>query len=135
MNAIFFAASWFVVPAWLLLLFAPRSRATKWVAQFVVPITLAVVYVILLLLPHKGGGGFTSLQQLSLFFRNDEVLLAGWIHYLVLDLLTGNWESSDAARLGMSRALVAPCLILTFLFAPAGWLSYIVLRAVRARRN
>jgi hypothetical protein len=134
MNTIYLAASWLVVPAWLLLLFAPRSNATKWFAQYTVPMTLAVVYVILLLLPHKGGGGFESLQQLSLFFRNDEILLAGWIHYLVLDLLIGNWESSDAARLGMSRALVAPCLTLTFFFAPAGWLSYILLRATRYRR-
>jgi hypothetical protein len=58
-----------------------------------------------------------------------QALLAGWIHYLAFDLFTGAWEARDARRLRISRWLVAPCLLLTFLFGPLGLGLYLLLRA------
>jgi hypothetical protein len=34
----------------------------------------------------------------------------------------------DAQELGIAHLVVVPCLFLTFLFGPAGWLVYLTLR-------
>jgi hypothetical protein len=51
------------------------------------------------------------------------------VHYLAFDLFVGGWEVRDAVARGVSRWLVAPCLLLTFIFGPAGWLAYYAVRA------
>jgi hypothetical protein len=70
----------------------------------------------------------------SVLFRSPYALLAGWIHYLAFDLFTGAWEARDAAQAGISRWLVAPCLLLTFLFGPAGLALYLLLRLTVLRK-
>jgi hypothetical protein len=67
-------------------------------------------------------------------FADPWLLLAGWVHYLVFDLFIGSWEVRDAGRLGIPHLLVVPCLVLSFLFGPAGLLLYGIVRAVRTRR-
>jgi hypothetical protein len=129
LNHIFSIAGDLVLPVWLLLIFAPRWRWTQRLAAFVMPLLLAAVYAALIL--HGGrvqGGGFGSLAQVARLFTSQDLLLAGWIHYLAFDLFTGAWQSRDALRLGLSRWLVAPCLVLTFLFGPIGLALYLLLR-------
>ena len=65
-------------------------------------------------------------------FSNPWALLAGWIHYLAFDLLIGTWETRDAREHGVPHLLLVPCLVLTFLFGPAGWLLY---RGVRLTKS
>jgi hypothetical protein len=72
----------------------------------------------------RSQGGFSSLPEVALLFSNPWMLLAGWIHYLAFDLLVGSWEARDARESGVGHALLLPCLALTFLFPPAGWLLY-----------
>ena len=129
LNHIFSIAGDLVLPVWLLLIFAPRWRWTQRLAAFVMPLLLAAVYAALIL--HGGrvqGGGFGSLAQVARLFTSQDLLLAGWIHYLAFDLFTGAWQSRDALRLGLSRWLVAPCLVLTYLFGPIGLALYLLLR-------
>ena len=124
-----------VMPCWLLLLFAPAWRWTQRLATFVAPLLLAVAYLALLVTAHPPqGAGFQSLAQVALLFSARRALLAGWLHYLAFDLFTGAWEARDAVRLGISRWLVAPCLLLTFLFGPLGLALYLVLRLGLRRR-
>ena len=54
------------------------------------------------------------------------------MHYLAFDLFVGAWETRDAVERGISRWILAPCLLLTFLFGPIGWLAYQAAR-MRAR--
>ena len=63
------------------------------------------------------------------------LLLAGWLHYLAFDLLIGRWEVRDAQQRGIPHLLVIPCLALTFLFGPAGWLLYRVVQKTAARQT
>jgi hypothetical protein len=79
-------------------------------------------------------GGFSSLEDVRRLFADPYLLLAGWVHYLAFDLFVGAWEVRDAQRLGIPHLLVVPCLVLTFLFGPAGLLLYGIVRAVRTRR-
>lgn len=115
---------------WVLLIFLPRWRWTsRIVLSGILPLLLAVVYLVLIVTTFgKAEGGFGSLADVGKLFRNDWVLLAGWVHYLVFDLFVGSWETRDAQRLGVSHWLVIPCLILTFMLGPIGFLAYHLVR-------
>jgi hypothetical protein len=58
-------------------------------------------------------------------FADPWLLLAGWLHYLAFDLLVGTWEARDSIERGVPRWILVPCLFLTFMFGPAGWLAYV----------
>ncbi len=123
-----------VLPAWFLLAFAPRWRWTQLVAAVITPALLSCVYAGLFLQQFAGSsGGFGSLAQVAQLFDNPWILLAGWVHYLAFDLLVGAWEVRDSLRLGIAPWLVVPCLLLTLVLGPIGFLSYAVMRFSRTR--
>lgn len=97
---------------------------------------LAVLYLIFILQGIGGdsAGGFDSLANVKVLFLKDEVLLAGWIHYLVFDLFVGMWICNDADRRGINRWILLPCLLLSFLMGPTGLLLYILIRMVYLRQ-
>lgn len=139
LDALFSLASALVVPAWLALAVAPRHVWTQRVAAGAVPALLAVAYAALLAVslaqPQGSGGGFGSLDAVAALFADRRALLAGWLHYLAFDLLVGAWEARDAERSGVPRWALVPCLALTFLVGPVGWLLYAVARTLARRRS
>jgi hypothetical protein len=129
LERIFSMAGAVVLPCWLLLAVAPRWRWTQRLSTFAAPLWIASVYVWLLFAhPVPAGGGFRTLAQVMVLFSSPYAVLAGWVHYLAFDLFTGAWEARDAARLGLSRWIVLPCLVLTFLFGPVGLALYLLLK-------
>jgi hypothetical protein len=116
--------------AWILLAALPRRRWVAGVATaFVVPALFAVAYIAIVVTQFgRSSGGFSSLPAVATLFSNPWLLLAGWIHYLAFDLFVGSWEVRDARDRGIPHLAVVPCLALTFLFGPAGWLLYVVVR-------
>lgn len=126
-EGVFSMASTTALVAWVLLAVRPGAAWVRLVTARVVPIAFAVVYAVIIALRFgRGDGGFGSLADVSALFQDPWTLLAGWIHYLAFDLLTGVWETRDAARRGVPHWLVVPCLFLTFMFGPAGWLAYVI---------
>jgi ABA4-like protein len=134
-NHIFSMANFVAVCCWLMLAALPRRKwVSSVVAGAVVPAFFAAVYAVIIGMTFSNAeGGFSSLPDVALLFSNPWLLLAGWIHYLAFDLLIGSWEVRDARDRGISHLLVVPCLILTFLFGPAGWLLYMGVRSVNRR--
>ena len=130
-EQIFQIVNLLAVLGWLLLAVAPgRAWASTAITAGVIPV-LAAVYVGLIALNWGGSeGGFGSLAAVAQLFANPWLLLAGWTHYLAFDLFVGRWEAEDARARGIPHWLVLPCLLLTFLFGPAGWLLYLALRLV-----
>jgi hypothetical protein len=118
--------------SWLALIVVPRRAAI--VAGVVVPVLFALLYAALIG-GHWSGtqGGFSTLPAVAQLFANPWLLLAGWVHYLCFDLLVGTWEVQDAQARGIPHLLVVPCLVLTFLFGPAGWVLYKGLASVHPR--
>jgi ABA4-like protein len=118
--------------SWLALIVVPRRAGI--VTGLVVPVLFAFLYAALIGV-HWGGaqGGFSSLPAVAQLFANPWLLLAGWVHYLCFDLLVGTWEVQDAQARGIPHLLVVPCLVLTFLFGPAGWVLYKGLASVHPR--
>ena len=120
--------------SWVLLVVLPGRRwVSDTVAGIGVPTVFAAIYVVLIATNWGGSsGGFSTLANVALLFTNPWMLLAGWVHYLCFDLLIGCWEVRDARERGVPHLLVVPCLALTFMFPPAGWLLY---RAIRSRHQ
>jgi hypothetical protein len=130
-DQIFSIANVVAVCGWLLLIILPGK---KWVNHLVagvaIPAVFAALYSVIIGIYFFGSaGGFSSLPDVALLFSNPWLLLAGWIHYLAFDLLVGSWEARDARERGISHLFVVPCLVLTFLFGPAGWLLYLGVRS------
>lgn len=135
-ESLFAIANPIALLAWLLLAIAPRRPwVTAVVAGTVVPVLFAIAYVSILATAWAGSaGGFSTLHAVAQLFENPWLLLAGWLHYLCFDLLIGCWEVRDAQARGVPHLLVVPCLALTFLFGPAGFLLYRGVAAAYARR-
>lgn len=132
-QQVFSTANAVALLAWIMLAVLPgRPWVTKMITTKAVPSLFAVLYTaIAVSLFGRTPGGFSTLAGVGMLFSNPWVLLAGWVHYLAFDLLVGSWELQDAHEHGISHLLVLPCLALTFLFGPAGWLLYTILRSVR----
>lgn len=147
----FAAASNTAVLGWLLLL-ASLVAPLRWRALLrrvggrIVPALLAAGYIAALLIGFADArvrGGFGSLSEVAALFSVPGLLLAGWIHYLAFDLLIGRWQIDDwtggggaCAGRGISGPAawwLWPCLALTFMFGPAGWLLYLLLRTLIPR--
>ena len=129
-EQIFSIANMLALASWIILAVAPRWTLTrKIILSGAIPLLLSVAYLMLIVLFFgKAEGGFDSLPNVMRLFTNEWATLAGWIHYLAFDLLVGIWEVSDAEKRGISHWFVVPCLLLTFLFGPIGFLLYGILR-------
>ena len=68
-----------------------------------------------------------------MLFQKQELLLAGWVHYLAFDLFIGAWETRDAQRNQIPHLVVIPCLVMTFMLGPIGLLFYLAIRTAKTR--
>jgi hypothetical protein len=121
----------------LLALFVPavRKAALAW-AGLAIPALLGVAYVVLLATARDAHGGFNSIAQVRSLFQSDGALTAGWLHYLAFDLFVGSWivrEGVDRIASPVARLVLIPVLALTFMFGPAGFLLFTLLRPVFRR--
>lgn len=122
---------------WIALLASPiLPRFADAVGAIVIPLLLSVAYAGLVMAFWSGAqGGFDTLDNVALLFQSRPMLLAGWLHYLAFDLFVGAWIVRQARGAAIPFLLVIPCLALTFLFGPAGLLSFWALRlALRPAR-
>ena len=135
-GLVFAVANNGILVFWLLLILAPRWRGTDLLVNSVaVPAIMGLTYIWLIVRVLFFGAGapgasFSSLTGVMAFFTSPVAATAGWVHYLVFDLFIGAWEVRDAQRRELSHIAVIPCLIVTLLFGPAGFLLYLSLRAV-----
>jgi len=74
-----------------------------------------------------------SIGEVRALFTNDAALTAGWLHYLAFDLFVGTWIAREGLDQGVIPILLIPCLLLTFIFGPAGLLLFLILRQVTPR--
>jgi hypothetical protein len=136
-EAIFLVANHALLPAWLLLVVAPRWRWTERLVHSPLPAALLVpLYVWLIFFddPGPSGASFFTLQGVMNIFTTPRTVIGCWVHYLVFDLFVGAWEARDARRLGLPHLAVVPCLVLTLFFGPVGFAAYLVLRWALRRR-
>jgi len=139
MERLFGLTGMLVMPFWLLMMFAPRTRVTAWAMRFPVgPALPALVYLALVaprlaaLLPALMQ---PKLGEISALLGSPEGATIGWLHFLALDLFVGRWIYLDGKERGISAWIISPVLFVTLMFGPIGMLAYLGIRSAAARRS
>lgn len=136
-ETVFQLANALVLPQWLLMLVAPRWRATQaLVRSFALPALLAVIYATYLFSGKPVDfTSFGSLAGIKNLFAtgSDAVMLAGWVHYLAFDLVAGSTMLLNAQREKIPHWLIVVPLFFCFMLGPVGWLLYWIIRLIRTR--
>lgn len=121
---------------WIALALSPLSP--KWadrIAATLIPLLLSLCYAGLILAFWSAAeGGFSTLPDVMALFRQPEIALAGWVHYLAFDLFVGAWATRTARVEKIPHLALLPCLALIFLFGPAGFLAFAILRITLGQR-
>lgn len=136
-EALFLAANAAVLGPWLLLLLAPRAQITNRLAHSPLPaLVLVPLYIACIFFDPRGpqGGSFFSVVGVLAIFASPRTAVGCWIHYLIFDLFVGAWIARDARRLGLPHLATVPSLIVTLLFGPVGYASWLVVRALTRGR-
>lgn len=126
------------MPMWLLMIIAPRWRATEWLINYrVAPLFLATLYALFIgqALINNGMMDFSSLKSVMQLFTLPNAAIAGWIHYLAFDLLIGMWMIEQNRTLQFPHLVMVPCLILTFIFGPVGFLLFTIVKTTKTSRS
>ncbi len=136
LETLFLICNLVVLPGWAALLLTPRWKWTQRLAMFYAPALLTLAYLGLFIANFEGlHANYQSFGAVQYAFHSPGLVLAAWIHFLAFDLFVGAWMSADARRLAIPHLAVIPCLVLTFLFGPAGLLLYLILRSGLKRRK
>lgn len=136
-NLLYTLINALVIPAWLLLLLAPRWRTTGLVVHSgIYPLVYGSLYTICLFASmffgqSAEGVGMGSVAAVAALFDHPNGVIVGWTHYLVFDLFVGAWIGRDALRRDLPHLAVAPCILASFLFGPVGLLAYMLVRISR----
>lgn len=136
-ETIFSSVGILSIVGWGALIASPlKPRIMIRVAQ-AVGILLAIAYVLLL---GAGWGvepevGYGSLAGVMNGMTAQSHMMTGWTHFLAFDLLIGSWIVERARASEINHLLVVPCLAVTFLFGPAGFLLFLALEAVHKRQT
>jgi len=133
-DIIFQIANTSVIPFWLLIIIAPKWRYTNSIVYiFCTLMALIYSFYVFTGLSSFDFESFNSLEGVKTMFTSDVAVLAGWIHYLVFDLLVGIWIVNQAIKYGIKHYLVIPCLLLCFMFGPVGFLLFIILKLIKTK--
>lgn len=111
-----------------------RRRAIFVARSAAVPLCLVYLFFFLSYagaIPRDEG---YTLAAVGRAFDEPALLLAGWIHYLILDLWVGTWEAEHAAKIGLPHSVLWPCLFATMMIGPLGLLIYLAVAAIRWKR-
>ena len=124
-ELVFSLAGLMAMAGWTALLLSPLIPVwSDRIAGLVIPAVLSIGYVVILLAFPAPSGGFGSFAEVRELFSHADALMAGWVHFLAFDLLVGAWICRQGRREGLPFWSVAPCLPVTFLFGPAGFLMF-----------
>lgn len=125
-EELFRLVNMFILPAWLMLMFAPQWKWTnKLVLSGYYTIAFSLIYLFLIVFNFDVNNfNFNTLENVKHIFTNDYFLLAGWVHYLAFDLLIGACIVKDAKENNIQSVFLFPLLAFTFYLGPIGYLSY-----------
>lgn len=129
-DALFQITSTMALAGWIVLLASPLIPVwADRIAGTLIPLLLSIAYAgLIMAFWSRAEGGFDTLANVQILFEIPEAALAGWIHFLAFDLFVGAWVARTARADGIAFWMVVPCLALTFMFGPAGFLTFSCLR-------
>lgn len=121
---------------WLLLIILPKWKWTGRITVSIVVTILSALYVYLVFgaLQFNDLSSFGTLEGVTQLFTEGKAVLAGWLHYLAFDLMTGWFIVTNAIRHEINHWLIIPCLLFTFMLGPTGLLLYLIIRTVAKKQ-
>ena len=137
-TVVFSIASMITMPMWILMIFLSKWKVTRFLIDFkIIPLALTFIYAIYIFQAIQIGGmmDFGSLKSVMALFTEENAVLAGWIHYLAFDLLIGMWMLDQNKELKINQLLMAPCLFLTFMLGPIGFLLFIIIKTIKQKQT
>lgn len=121
------------LPAWGLLIVAPRAKLTQAVVNLSTA-AMCMLYMLLIYNVITNPSSEFSLSEMASWdgvaklFKMPQTVLPAWVHYVAFDLWTARWIALDGASRGIPRLLLAPILLATLMLGPSGLALYMVLR-------
>ena len=111
-----------------------RPRLRDQVSGTYIPVIISTVYAILIVFFFSSSeGGFDTLENVQKLFTSPWVALAGWTHYLSFDLFVGARIARGFEEESLPRWPLIVLLPLTFMFGPAGYLGFEIIKATARR--
>jgi hypothetical protein len=120
-----------LLPAWLLLIFAPNWRWTDRIVHRIwIPLLycLAVTLIFLIKPASPEGASIATLKGFMLLLSDPMTALMIWIQLVIWDLFIGAWMARDARRHGIHWGWMVVPMVAIFIFGPPGLLLYLGLR-------
>lgn len=118
-----------------LIIFSEKSWTGKLLTGVVITLfAIAYTFIIFTSISPGDFNNFSTLDGVMELFTNKKGVLAGWIHYLAFDLMTGLYIVNNARKYNISRWVLLPSLIFTFMLGPFGLLLYFLMRTIKTRR-
>ena len=135
LETLFSIASGLALLGWILLIISFWKNLDAYIIGIIVT-SLALLYVYLIFSNFKpvDFASFNSLKGVKTLFGSDQVILAGWVHYLAFDLMTGLFIKNNSQKNSISVFWVIPCLFFTFMLGPCGLLFYLLIRLVKTKK-
>jgi len=135
-----FQLAGFAAPAWLLLIFLPTWKGTRWLARSAVfPVAISVLYVVgvAVLISQSGIAfmrDFGNVEGVTRLLTRPEIAIVAWIHILAFDQLVGLFIYRDNMHHRYVPLVVqSVILFFTLMLGPVGFLTYYLIRAARTR--
>ena len=136
-DSIFQTCSTIAMVGWLVLIIISPfwSSFDKFLIGIIITL-FAIVYAWLIFQVFGPGDfeKFSSLNGVMELFTDKTAVTAGWIHYLAIDLLTGIWIKKNAQKYNINHLILIPCLLVTFMLAPIGFLLYLLVRSIKTKQ-
>ncbi len=136
-ESIFLACSALTAVGWVILIFISPFwfQFDKLVIGIIIAL-LAIVYAWLIITNFKfeDVSKFGSLDGVMELFTNKTMVTAGWIHYCAFDLMVGIWIKRNSLKYGISHMLLVPCLLVSFMLGPIGFLLYLLIRSIKMKQ-
>ena len=137
-TEVFSIANMIAMPMWVLMLFLSKWKITRFLIDFkVIPLALAFMYAIYIFqaIQISGMMDFGSLTSVITLFTEENAVLAGWIHYLAFDLIVGMLVLDQNKELKINQLVMAPCLFLTFMLGPIGFLLFMIIKTIKQKQS
>lgn len=137
LNVIYFASFFVALPAWALVILAPRGKMTRnMMRSGVVLIILAVLYAFVLigaLISQIGQGAFdvSTTERLAILLSSPAAALVFWLHVMTVDLAAAFWIIGESDRIEIGNGVLRFLLIITLFVAPIGIFFFVLWRRLR----
>ena len=137
-TTVFSFVNMIALPMWILMILLPKWKVTRFLMDIkLIPVLLAVIYAVYIVQSLIAGGmmDFGTLDSVMALFTDETAVLAGWVHYLAFDLLVGMWLIEQNKKVGIHQAVMAVCLLGTFMFGPIGFLLFMIIKTLKSKNH